>query len=97
LLLLTAGQIAAATMQHFLEHREQFVHFAFDDRGLLAGFGGHAHQQIFFHRQQLEDTAMFRHQTDAARGNLVSRQTGHIIPLKQDFALTRLYYADDWS
>ena len=62
LLLLAAGQVAAAPSQHFFQHREQFVHFALDAALPCApDLRRHAHQQVFLHRQPGENLAALRH------------------------------------
>jgi hypothetical protein len=49
LLLLAAGQVAAAAAEHLLEHREQLEQLAGNRRA--AGLGGQAHAQVLLHRQ----------------------------------------------
>jgi hypothetical protein len=71
LLLLAAGQVAAAAVQHLLEHREQLVQLGRDGRA--AGLVGQAHAQVLLDREPREDLAALRHEADAGAGALVRR------------------------
>src|SRR5450830_1281142 len=71
LLLLAAGQVAAAPVQHLAQHGEQLQHLAADGRCRARRQGRHAHHQVFLHRQPGEDLAALRHVGDAGGGPLV--------------------------
>ena len=71
LLLLAAGQVAAAAVQHLLEHREQLEQFLRD--GGAARLGGQPHAQVLLHREAGEDLAALRHEADTRAGALVRR------------------------
>jgi len=59
LLLLAAGEVAAAAVQHLLEHREQLVQLL--GHGRAAGLGGQAHLQVLGHREATENLAALGH------------------------------------
>ena len=65
LLLLPAGQIAAAPAQHGLQHGKQFEDIG-RDAALAARQNGKAGLQVLPHRQQRKDVAPLRHPGDAA-------------------------------
>jgi hypothetical protein len=71
LLLLPAREIAAAAVDHLLEHREQFVQLRRNRRA--AALVGQAHAQVFLDREAREDLAALRHEADAGPGAVVGR------------------------
>ncbi|QTK80690.1 hypothetical protein AT6N2_C3204 [Agrobacterium tumefaciens] len=73
LLLLTAGEIAAAARQHGLQHRKQAENIIRDEP-LLARQRRITALQIFLNAQQRKDFPALRHVTDAALRPLVRRQ-----------------------
>src|SRR5690606_13532868 len=76
LLLLAAGEVAAAAVLHFLEHREQLV----DELGYFLGLAGaearQPHQQVFLHGQSREDFAALGHVGDTGVYALVRFEGG---------------------
>jgi len=71
LLLLPARQVAAAAMQHLLEHREQLKQLG---RYRCAGrLVGQTHRQVFLHREPREDFAALGHEADTGAGALIRR------------------------
>ena len=51
--------------------------------------------QIFHHREQAENAAVFRHIADAEPRQLVRRQAGDVVAVEQHLALARLHQAHD--
>src|SRR5207237_2635759 len=76
LLLLAARQVAAATVQHLLEHRKHLE----DPRGYrgAARAGGETHLQIFLDREPRKDLAALRHEPDAVACALVWPRAGEV-------------------
>src|SRR5882724_4375097 len=68
--LLAAGQIAAAAAEHRLQHRKQREH-VIRNIAVVALERSKAGLEIFLHRQQREDLAALRHETDAAPRPLI--------------------------
>jgi hypothetical protein len=73
LLLLAARQVAAAALQHGLQHREELEHLV-RDLLVLAADRRKAGLEVLLHRQQRKDLAPLRHQRHAAPRALVGRQ-----------------------
>ncbi len=71
LLLLAAGEIAAAPLLHLAQHREQLVDLLRYPAGLGAGEARQPHQQVLFHRQARENLPPLRHVGDAGLHPLV--------------------------
>ena len=74
LLLLAAGEVAAAPLQHRLEHREQLE----DCAGHAASPAGWrpGPSQVLLHREAREDLAPLRHVADAGSHALVTGARG---------------------
>jgi hypothetical protein len=66
-----AREVAAAPVQHLLEHREQLRTAPAEPAcGRLVG---QAHAQVLLDREPREDLAPLRHEADAGAGALVGR------------------------
>jgi len=72
LLLLTAGQIAAAPVQHLLQHRKQDEDVV-RDLAKMPRQCRKAGHQVFQDRQAREDLAALRHQAETGAGALMRR------------------------
>src|SRR5258707_4274094 len=83
LLLLAAGQIAAAAPEHRLQHRKQRE---LDVRNIavLALQRSKAGLEIFLHRQQRKNLASVRHQTDALSRPLIGPETRDVDAVEGD-------------
>ena len=84
LLLLAAGEIAAAAVDHLLEHREQLEQLGRHRRA--AGLVGQAHAQVLVHRQPAEDLAALRHVAHALAHALVGRVLVERVAVERDAA-----------
>ena len=84
LLLLTAGEVAAAAAEELLQDREQLENDRIDVTvaGQAARQGLHAEQQVFAHRELGNDLPALGHVADAPPGAAVGRQGRHL-PLLQ--------------
>src|SRR6476620_11960362 len=83
LLLLSAGQIAAAAAQHRVQHRKQREHVV-GDMAVLALERPKSGLQILLDRQQRKNLAALRHEADAGPRALVRFEAGDVVPLKGD-------------
>jgi hypothetical protein len=81
LLLLAAGQVPAAAVDHLLEHGEKLEDLRRDRRA--TGPRSQAHAQVVFDRQAAEDLAALRHVADAGTHTFVGCGLG-------DFAAAQL-------
>ena len=93
-MLLAAGQVAATTPQHRLEHREQLEQLVRDPT-LVASQPGKAGLEVLAHGQEREDLAPLRHIGDAAPRPLIGLHAGDILPVEQDAAPAHRLVADD--
>ena len=94
LLLLAAGEIAAAPRQHGLEHREKLEQLL-RDLALVGRQTGVAGLEVLAHRQQREDLAPLRHVGDAAPRPLVGAHAGDVLALEEDAPAAHRLVADD--
>ena len=81
LLLLAAGEVAAAPAQHRVQHRKQREHVV-GDVAVVALERPEAGLEIFLHRQQRKDLAALRHEADAAPRALVGLEAGDVVALE---------------
>src|SRR5688572_8148458 len=85
LLLLPARQVAAATPEHALQHREHLEDARRDT--------GRAHQQVLFHREAREDLAPLRHVAQAGARTLVGFRLHQVELVEPDAAAARRHEA----
>ena len=85
LLLLAAREIAAAALEHRIEHGKELEHLV-RDLLVLAADWREAGLEILLHRQQREDLAALRHQRHAATGAFVGRQLRDFLAIDLDGA-----------
>src|SRR4051812_533524 len=85
LLLLAAGEIAAAPAEHGLQHREQRVHVVRNVL-VLAPERAEAGLEIFLDRQKRKYLAPLRHEADALARALIGLQTRDIVAVEHDRA-----------
>ncbi len=78
LLLLAAGEVAAAPAQHALQHREQREHVV-GNVALVALQRRKAGLEVFLDGEQRKDLAALRHEGDAAPRALVGLQAGDVL------------------
>src|SRR5467141_101278 len=83
LLLLAAGQVAAAAPEHRLQHRKQREHVV-RNIAVLALQRSEAGLEIFLHRQQRKNLAALRHETDALPRPLIGPETGYVDAVEGD-------------
>ena len=81
LLLLAAGEVAAAPAEHAVEHRKQREHVV-GNVALVARQRRKAGLEVFLDREQREDLAALRHDGDAAARALDGRQRVMSLPSK---------------
>ena len=84
LLLLATGQVAAAPVDHLLEHREQLEQLGRHRRA--AGLVGQAHAQVLVHRQAAEDLAPLRHVAQPQAHALVAGELVQRLAVQRDAA-----------
>src|SRR4051794_38481144 len=84
LLLLAAGQIAAAAVQHALEHGEELEH-AFGEL-LAPAARDHAELEVFTDGELRKDLATLRHVTDAAPRAHLRRRPRELFAGERDFS-----------
>ncbi len=89
LLLLAAGEIAAAAVEEFLQDREQVEHPARRCRHRRLGRGEGAEHQVFAHRESRQDAAALRHVGDAGPGPLMGGQRRHFDAVEGDARRSR--------
>ena len=94
LLLLAAGQIAAAAPEHRLQHGKQIENFVGNET-ILPGDRGEPGFQVLLDRQQGKDLAALRHVGDPAFRPRVRRQFADVLVLPQDAAAGDRLMADD--
>ena len=82
LLLLAAGEIAAAPAKHVFQHRKQLEDVV-GHRAVGALQWRIAGLQIFLHSEQSKDLAALRHESDARPGAIVRRAPVELIPLQE--------------
>lgn len=87
LLLLAAGEVAAAALFHFAQDREQLVDEVRHRPGVPGAETGQSHQQVLFHRQPGEDFPSLRHVGDPGADPLVRPESGERTALPGDLAL----------
>jgi hypothetical protein len=96
-LLLAARQRAAGLISPLRQHGKESEHFV--EQRLPLVFGDalpvEAGTQVFHHRKQAEDTAVFRHIGDAAPRELMRRQSGDGMAFEHDRAVARPHQAHD--
>src|SRR5688572_16668872 len=83
LLLLATRQIAAAAVQHLLQHGK-ITKDALRDAPLALAAGGEPHEQVFFDRQHREDLPTLRHEPDAQLGALPGWHASHRLAAERD-------------
>src|SRR5712672_787987 len=83
LLVLAAGQIAAAAPEHRLQHWKQREHVV-RNIAVLALQRSEAGLEIFLHRQQRKNLAALRHETDAAPRPLIGPETRYVGAIERD-------------
>ncbi|EKD96830.1 MAG: hypothetical protein ACD_23C01236G0003 [uncultured bacterium] len=90
-MLLSTGELTAAVFAPLLQAREDAVHVVQLPGRLLAL----PQQQVFFHRQQLEDAPVLRHQTNATPGDRIGFNALHGFSAKAHDALRGRHHAHD--
>src|SRR3979490_1819485 len=81
LLLLPAGEVAAAPREHRLEHREHVEDRRRDALG--------SHQQVFFYAQARKDLAPLRHIAKTGARALIGPRAGEALVLEKNFSAPR--------
>ncbi len=94
LLLLPAGKIAAAPVQHLLQHGKQLEDARRDRRGAVLAHA-QADAQVFLDRQLRKNLAPLRHVADAEPRALLGRQLEQIGAVERDAAGRRRQQAHD--
>ncbi len=82
LLLLAAGEVAAAPLQHRPEDREELEQLVRQRR--RSRLVGQAHGEVLRDREAAEDLAPLRHVADAPAHALVRRLAGDVVAVERD-------------
>src|SRR5262249_49283314 len=85
LLLLAAGEVAAAAPEHGLQDREQ-REYVVGNVAVVALERAESRSQVLFHRQQRKDLAALRHEADAFSRTLIRLQSRDVGAVECDRA-----------
>src|SRR5271169_1405211 len=94
LLLLAAGEIAAAPPEHVVENRKQAENLVVDG-ALIARQAGESGLQVLLDREQRKNLAPLRHIAEAEPGALMRGERSHLLAVPLDRARSDAVLADD--
>src|SRR4051794_9192549 len=96
LLLLAAGQIAAAPIEEFLQDRKQLEYLVLEHAYLCPiAAGEHAKFQILAHRELRQDASALRHIADAVPDPIMGRGLGNFLAVDPNAAFGLVHQPDN--